>query len=315
PSTPAGFGGQLGYYRDQRERLYVRARHYRPGRGRWMSRDPLGRVFRDRIMQLYGAGNPVADTDPSGLLRPSEFGAWSEERKAEWLADLRRRYGKLVCEAARRHCVPGELVIGMIVNEQIDYSPAERFAESIGFGNSVGLAQITIGTAVRYGLTDCKLSDYEDRTMAGRGVVIVLTAEEQYRQCVRTTLISDPGNIEATARLVATYLDGLCERARNRDRGVEPMLSDSFLKVAASCETADFCCRKEAAKRGDCAEAGERIAKLNTRSCLLAAMAVAWNNGIKTAENPNIEKTAENAWNHGNNADLFISDRLDGFCA
>ncbi len=36
------FGGKVGYWRDEAERLYVRARHLRTDMGRWMSRDPLG---------------------------------------------------------------------------------------------------------------------------------------------------------------------------------------------------------------------------------------------------------------------------------
>ncbi|MCC7492033.1 MAG: RHS repeat-associated core domain-containing protein, partial [Fimbriimonadaceae bacterium] len=67
PSTPAGFGGQLGYYRDQRERLYVRARHYRPGRGRWMSRDPLGDGAGWAAM-VYVRNNPLQFVDPTGLM-------------------------------------------------------------------------------------------------------------------------------------------------------------------------------------------------------------------------------------------------------
>ena len=35
------FGGEVGYWRDEAERLYVRARHLRTDLGRWMSRDPL----------------------------------------------------------------------------------------------------------------------------------------------------------------------------------------------------------------------------------------------------------------------------------
>ncbi len=40
--NPMRFGGQVGYYRDVANRLYVRARHYRTDLGRWMSRDPIG---------------------------------------------------------------------------------------------------------------------------------------------------------------------------------------------------------------------------------------------------------------------------------
>ncbi len=41
-ANPYRFGGEVGYYRDKIERVYIRARHYAPDSGRWISRDPLG---------------------------------------------------------------------------------------------------------------------------------------------------------------------------------------------------------------------------------------------------------------------------------
>ena len=40
-TNPFRFGGQVGYYRDKISRVYIRARHYAPESGRWLSRDPL----------------------------------------------------------------------------------------------------------------------------------------------------------------------------------------------------------------------------------------------------------------------------------
>jgi len=41
-NNPLRFGGQVGYYRDEAKRLYIRARHLDVNAGRWLSRDPLG---------------------------------------------------------------------------------------------------------------------------------------------------------------------------------------------------------------------------------------------------------------------------------
>lgn len=65
-STPYGFGGQVGYDRDTAERLYVRARHYRPGSGSWMSRDPVARRGTEPPYR-YSFSNPVSWMDASGL--------------------------------------------------------------------------------------------------------------------------------------------------------------------------------------------------------------------------------------------------------
>ena len=57
------YGGQWGYYRDEADRLYVRARHLKPSQGRWLGRDPVG-----ARPNRYGyVGNsPVTNIDPSG---------------------------------------------------------------------------------------------------------------------------------------------------------------------------------------------------------------------------------------------------------
>ena len=63
-ASPLGFGGGLGDFDDGLDRLYVRARHYRPGLGAWMSRDPRGGLH-----GTYGyvSNSPVRLVDPSGL--------------------------------------------------------------------------------------------------------------------------------------------------------------------------------------------------------------------------------------------------------
>jgi len=65
-SGPFRYGGEVQYYTDARW-LQVRARELDPWTGRWLSRDPLGRVDADWPFGYVGNG-PVDSADPSGLL-------------------------------------------------------------------------------------------------------------------------------------------------------------------------------------------------------------------------------------------------------
>ncbi len=52
------------YYDTETERVYLRARYYDPGTGRFSAEDPM----RDGLnWYTYCGGNPIAFTDPSGL--------------------------------------------------------------------------------------------------------------------------------------------------------------------------------------------------------------------------------------------------------
>jgi RHS repeat-associated protein len=62
--TPFTFVGTLGYFRDLRDKLtYVRARHYLPDCGRWLTVDPL---WPNEDSYLYSNGSPQVYVDPSG---------------------------------------------------------------------------------------------------------------------------------------------------------------------------------------------------------------------------------------------------------
>ena len=66
-ANPLRFGGEVGYYRDDIERVYVRARHLDVGAGRWMSRDPIGFVSGNFNVCNYMGNKAVNFIDPSGL--------------------------------------------------------------------------------------------------------------------------------------------------------------------------------------------------------------------------------------------------------
>lgn len=65
--NPFQWNGQYGYYQDQTDRYFVRARHYRTDFMRWISRDPLGVWNSDWNLYRYANNEPGNVLDPSGL--------------------------------------------------------------------------------------------------------------------------------------------------------------------------------------------------------------------------------------------------------
>ncbi len=61
--SPWSFVGLLGYLRDTASRLYVRARHYRPGLARWQTVDPL---WPDESAYGYVNESPMETVDVQG---------------------------------------------------------------------------------------------------------------------------------------------------------------------------------------------------------------------------------------------------------
>jgi RHS repeat-associated protein len=66
--TAIQFVGALGYFTDTTNRVYVRARHYRPDLGRWVTEDPIGFAGGDWNVYRYAGGSPSNKADPSGTI-------------------------------------------------------------------------------------------------------------------------------------------------------------------------------------------------------------------------------------------------------
>lgn len=66
-NNPYRYVGQYGYYRDDINRLYVRARHLSNTSGRWITRDPLQFDAGDYNLYRNVTNNPIHHFDPSGL--------------------------------------------------------------------------------------------------------------------------------------------------------------------------------------------------------------------------------------------------------
>lgn len=94
-ANPLRFGGEVGYYRDEAKRLYVRARYLDVVSGYWLSPDPIGFNGGDFSLYRYVRNSPMNAFDPDGLFElpllfkssacqvsPSCSAALKEKRKA-----------------------------------------------------------------------------------------------------------------------------------------------------------------------------------------------------------------------------------------
>ncbi len=87
-----GFGGQVGYYRDQAARLYVRARHYQVRSGSWLSNDLLSPMEPPYNLRFYASNRPVRDQDATGM--GVDHASKQELRKrVEWVRSEWRKAG------------------------------------------------------------------------------------------------------------------------------------------------------------------------------------------------------------------------------
>ena len=82
PSTPFGWQGQAGCYTDAETVLvFMQARYYAPGLGRFVSRDPIG--FAGGInLYAYCYGDPVNYADPDGTEASPLMTGWEALRYA-----------------------------------------------------------------------------------------------------------------------------------------------------------------------------------------------------------------------------------------
>jgi RHS repeat-associated protein len=149
--------------RDQRDPsgfLYRRNRYYDPLAGRFTQPDPIGLAGG---INLYGfaGGDPANFSDPFGLQPPLfDLGMRLVANKerirkqifglGEWASGgiVRHQLGCMnayIRETAEASGVDPWLVKAIIYEEQTHLLPGEALFERLGYGETVGLGQVTVG--------------------------------------------------------------------------------------------------------------------------------------------------------------------------
>jgi RHS repeat-associated protein len=105
--NPFRYGGQVGYYQDTINRLYVRRRHLEVTQGRWLSRDPLGLDSGDWNLYRYVLNNPVNIVDPSGLGDRQQCGFYDSLRFSQNQCNQGySTFGSIACRTAGEGAYP-----------------------------------------------------------------------------------------------------------------------------------------------------------------------------------------------------------------
>jgi RHS repeat-associated protein len=276
-------------------------RVYDPQTGRFLQQDPIG--FADSP-NLYFTNLAPKRTDPSGLKdgtvfrrQPKFWNEWTEEERKKWFEKFKHQYARPIVRAAKKHCVPAELLAKVIANEQLDYSNAEATVEiwrSTKYDQSVGVAQLRVDTIHKQKWYDEKTFRTYYRKLvdnwhfAGKN----WTADEKERYAMAKYLQTTEGSIDSAALQLRDYMKHFCQavlsgtRSTGDKRGTRKWADDNkhvsreFMSKVYMLMTRDdikqICCNmRDTYTRSDC----ERIAKTSINMNLASTMSGYWNAG------------------------------------
>lgn len=146
---------QSKYYDKETELYYFGYRFYDPRTGKWLSRDPIEEKG-GLNTTAYCNNDPINKLDPTGLMTISEWESLSPDEQKKFYQTVLGRHRTALLEASKMQDIPKDLLAAIILAEQVDQTAIEDVRDIlgavVGANTSVGLAQISIETAMKYKL-------------------------------------------------------------------------------------------------------------------------------------------------------------------
>lgn len=146
--------------------------------------------------------------------RPIAIESMSCRERFAWADQRIGRYRQWIRESARRNRIPSRLLETVVLNEISDYDLTDKAQEFIFSTGSVGIAQMNVLRAIRYGLMGGLISEREIRSTMLRfrsQQAILPGAEERKRQAIEYLTwwkLNQPNyGIEVAAREVSRIFD------------------------------------------------------------------------------------------------------------
>ncbi|RMH13024.1 MAG: hypothetical protein D6701_12770, partial [Gemmatimonadetes bacterium] len=143
-------------------------------------------------------------------LTTAQYQEWKvtdQARLRRWEASWLAVYAPRIVECACCYRLPPWLLASVVLGEVTAMTTGERTAEFLGLGSSVGLAQLTVDTAIKYGLTPTAARYFDHMArVARRTPTQVGNARLRQRALIRIELLDPAVSICASARYLSQLL-------------------------------------------------------------------------------------------------------------